>query len=614
VFKSPRPAKFYAHKCRRFSALAVSASLFAAAFLTPAPARVLAQAGGAHDIIISQVYSRGGEAGAAYQNDFIELFNRGTAPIDVNGWSLHVTSYEGTSALSTALSFVSSRGMVIGPGKHFLFRLAAGGANGQPVQSFDFDISNLRLGGTGGEIALFSKNSTFVFGVCPSLPSPDISDAVGYGSAKCYEGAAAAPAPSASTAVLRGAGGCTDTDDNAADFSLASAAPRDSSQPATLCAVGGGPTSVQFGATAYTVSEGETHLDVAVNRSGDTSGESAVDYATSDGTAIERQDYTTARGTLRFAAGETSKTLRILLTDDGYPEGGNEGFTLTLSNPSAGVQLPAPVANVTVNDNDAVTASPNPADVSTFFVRQHYHDFLNREPDQSGFVFWIQSVESCGADQQCREVKRVDASAAFFLSIEFQQTGFLVYRLYKAALPETSARPRALPRYREFIRDTQQVARGVVVGEAGWQQKLEANTAALLDEFVARPEFQAAYPAQLTPAEFVDRLNAQAGGPLSPAERDALVAGMTSGQETRASALRRVAEDADFKAAELDRAFVLMQYFGYLRRNPDEAPDASFAGYDFWLSKLDQFGGNYVQAEMVKAFITSTEYRVRFGL
>jgi hypothetical protein len=74
-----------------------------------------------------------------------------------------------------------------------------------------------------------------------------------------------------------------------------------------------------------------------------------------------------------------------------------------------------------------------------------------------------------------------------------------------------------------------------------------------------------------------------------------------------------VAENTAFTQAEFDRAFVLMQYFGYLQRDPDAAPDSDFSGYNFWLSKLDQFNGNYVQAEMVKAFLSSTEYRQRFG-
>jgi hypothetical protein len=98
---------------------------------------------------------------------------------------------------------------------------------------------------------------------------------------------------------------------------------------------------------------------------------------------------------------------------------------------------------------------------------------------------------------------------------------------------------------------------------------------------------------------------------LSTSERDALVSGLTGGQGNSCD-LRKVAEDVDFRNAEFNRAFVLMQYFGYLRRNPDDPPDLNFSGYDFWLNKLNQFGSDYRAAEMVKAFISSEEYKARF--
>ena len=256
--------------------------------------------------------------------------------------------------------------------------------------------------------------------------------------------------------------------------------------------------------------------------------------------------------------------------------------------------------------------APSLINDSQFFVTQQYLDFLNRQPDGPGLSFWRGNIDSCGPNAQCREVKRIDTSAAFFLSIEFQRTGFLVYRLYKVSFPARPERARGLPRYQEFIRDTQDIGRDVVVGNIGWEQKLEVNTVAFLNDFIARAEFQANFPAQLTEAQYVDKLNTMTGGALSQAERNALVNGMIAGLETRATVLRKVAEDADFSAAEFNRAFVLMQYFGYLRRNPDQAPDSDFSGYDFWLGKLNQFGGDFRRAEMVKAFINSTEYRDRF--
>jgi hypothetical protein len=114
------------------------------------------------------------------------------------------------------------------------------------------------------------------------------------------------------------------------------------------------------------------------------------------------------------------------------------------------------------------------------------------------------------------------------------------------------------------------------------------------------------------PNEYVDRLNAQAGSPLTQVERDQLVAGLSLGTETRASVLRKVAENPEFTRRETSRAFVLMQYFGYLRRSPNDAPNTDFSGFDFWLGKLEEFGGDYRRAELVKAFVSSIEYRARF--
>ena len=257
-------------------------------------------------------------------------------------------------------------------------------------------------------------------------------------------------------------------------------------------------------------------------------------------------------------------------------------------------------------------ATPNPLDDAQFFVAQHYRDFLNREPDAAGLAFWAGQISGCGGDAACAEVKRVNTSAAYFLSIEFQQTGYLVYRFYHAAYGRRVAGLVPL-RFEEFLPETQRLQRGVVVNQGDWEARLEANKRAYAEEFVARPEFLAQYPRTLSPEQYVDALNANAEGALSAGERDALAAGLRAGTETRATVLRRVAEDADEVARERNRAFVLMQYFGYLRRDPDAAPDNDFAGYNFWLAKLNSFNGDYVGAEMVKAFITSGEYRRRFS-
>jgi len=118
----------------------------------------------------------------------------------------------------------------------------------------------------------------------------------------------------------------------------------------------------------------------------------------------------------------------------------------------------------------------------------------------------------------------------------------------------------------------------------------------------------------MTPAQYVDALYQHAGITLTAAERQAALDEFNTLTGARARVMRRVAENQTLFTREFNRAFVLMQYFGYLRRNPDDPPDGNVNGYNFWLGKLNQFGGNYQAAEMVKAFIVSNEYRQRFGL
>ncbi|HEV3470498.1 MAG TPA: PQQ-dependent sugar dehydrogenase [Pyrinomonadaceae bacterium] len=362
---------------------------------------------------------------------------------------------------------------------------------------------------------------------------------------------------------------------------------------------------LRFSPARYTVSEGGRSVRLTVIRGGDRSAAVAVDYATADGTASERSDYTTALGTLRFGPGETSKSFVVLLTDDATREG-TERFNVALSNPTGGAALDAPAAAlVNVGDNDAVTSSENPVDNARFFVRQHYLDFLGREPDAAGLDFWSSGIEACGADAACRDGRRVDTSAAFFLSIEFQETGYLAYRFYRASLGR-------FPRFREFIRDSQEIGRGVRVGIGDWEGLLESNKRDFAERWVTRPEFKARFDA-LTDAQYVDALFRAVGVTPTPAERRALLDGLATGAETRATVLRKIAEREEFARAEFRPAFVLMQYFGYLRRSPDDPPDTDFGGFDFWLKKLNDNGGDYRRAEMVRAFIVSIEYRRRFG-
>lgn len=266
--------------------------------------------------------------------------------------------------------------------------------------------------------------------------------------------------------------------------------------------------------------------------------------------------------------------------------------------PAQSFSLLANKTDATFTATRAGVITGNAIDTSGFFVRQHYLDFLGREPDESGFNFWSDQIGSCGSDAGCLERKTINVSAAYFLSIEFQQTGGLVDGLYRASYGRR-------PLYAEFTPDAQTVARNVEVGTTDWAQTLEANKHAFIAAWVQRADFRAAYDG-LTNAAYIDRLIANTRVTLSAAERDALLTGLNSGAITRSVALRRITEDERFVNAKRNEMFVMMEYFGYLRRDPDDS------GYQFWLNKLNQFDGNFEQAEMVKAFINSGEYRNRF--
>jgi len=243
-------------------------------------------------------------------------------------------------------------------------------------------------------------------------------------------------------------------------------------------------------------------------------------------------------------------------------------------------------------------------DQGCFFVSQHYRDFLSREADGHGFAFWTNDIAKCGLDSDCIEVKRINVSAAFFLSIEFRETGYYVYRIYKAAF----GRP---PTFAEFVPDAAELGRNVVVGSGDpWALRLGGNKDLYTQRFFNRAEFQARYNG-LTNAQYVDKLFETEEITPTPAERTELIDSLdncsfTIGCPTRWSVLRKIVEHAGFDRKVINEAFVTMEYFAYLRRDPDPQ------GFQFWLTKLNQFNGNFVDAEMVKAFLLSGEFRNRF--
>lgn len=377
-----------------------------------------------------------------------------------------------------------------------------------------------------------------------------------------------------------------------------------------------GAATVQFSAIDYSVNEVSTLATLTVVRTGDTSAISTVDIVTVNGTATDRADYAFHSRTIKFNPGETTKPFVVIITDDVFVES-DQTLTATLSNPSGSVLGGLNTATLTILDNDTVQLTLNPVDTARFFVNQHYVDFLNRVPDQAGLDFWVNQITSCGSNLFCLELRRINVSAAFFLSIEFQETGYFVYRTYKAGHGDLPGAPVPV-RLKEFLADTQQIGRDVIVGQPGWELVLAENKRAFVVDFVMRSRFTTAYPSTLTPTAFVDALYANAGVIPTAAERQAAInefgsANNTADNDARARVLTRVAENAVLARQEFNKAFVLMQYFGYLRRSPNDAPDNNFDGFNFWLGKLNQFNGNFIDAEMVKAFLDSSEYRLRFG-
>jgi hypothetical protein len=373
----------------------------------------------------------------------------------------------------------------------------------------------------------------------------------------------------------------------------------------------------EFSQSLYTVAERGGSISISVRRVGHTAGAASVDFVTDDGSvpsmpvpcsstmglALERCDYTRAVGTLRFAPNETEQSFTVLVNDDSYAEGA-ETLQLVLSNPRGGVATGAVTLQIT---DDAPESTGNPVSDTAFFVRQHYLDFFSREPDSPGLAFWKGQLDECeqrpeAEREGCRDLRHVHVSAAFFLSIEFQDTGFLVYRAHQVAFNTGERLP-----LETFLADAQEIGRGVIVGQGDWKAQLEANELAFFDSFVARPTFLTQYPLTMTAAQYVDALNANTGRSLTQAERDELVNRLGSGQLTRAGVLRAVTTNAAFRRTQLDRAFVYMQYVGYLRRAPDQA------GFDFWLQKLKNHNGDFVSAQMVRSFLVSGEYKERFG-
>ena len=240
-------------------------------------------------------------------------------------------------------------------------------------------------------------------------------------------------------------------------------------------------------------------------------------------------------------------------------------------------------ATVVITDKEGGTNGRN-LNSTTFFVRQQYLDFLGREPDPPGFTGWVDTINRCSGDtSQC---DRIHVSQLFFQSEEFKSRGYFVYRFYPVAFGRR-------PDYAEFVPDFKRVS-GFLDNN-----QLEAAKAQFIADFIARPAFANQYNS-LSNTTYVDTLMDMAAVKLP--NRRALIEGLNKGTKTRAQVLREIAESVEVFQEYYNQAFVVMEYFGYLRRDPD-------ALYLDWIKMLDQTKN---PRNMVTGFINSAEYRQRF--
>jgi hypothetical protein len=357
-----------------------------------------------------------------------------------------------------------------------------------------------------------------------------------------------------------------------------------------------GSSGIQLSASSFSGSEGG-NITITVSRTGNTSGSASVNFRTADvaglqsctlanGRASERCDYVTALGTVRFAAGESSKTITIPLINDVLIEG-NETFTITLSN-AVGATLATPAAaTVTVIDNDSVAPTVNPIDGVEFFIRQQYLDILNRQPDSIGLQNWINTLAPCPnggfGEPPTSNCDRLHVAAGFFQSDEFLNRGYWAFRFYMVSQNQR-------PTYTQFIPDM------ALVGGPKSPAEEEASKVAFADAFVQRPEFVARY-GSLSGQALANALLQTAGLPSSTFT--------VTGNMTNGRILRGIVETAAVSNRFLTEGTVSIQYFGFLRRDPDTI------GYQNNVNTLNASPSNL--RHMIFIFIYSIEYRSRFG-
>lgn len=310
-------------------------------------------------LVISQVYGGGNNSGATYQNDFVELYNRGTSTVNfaITPYSIQYAGVGSNFSSSNKTDLMSG---TIAPGRYFLIKEGGGTTNGVALPTPDA-TDTIAMGNTSGKVALVAGTTALLpANTCPgddgSSPfnanNSSIADFVGYGntaatSGHCYEGSGPATAPSNTTADLRKAGGCVNTADNTADFFVATPNPRNSSSPVGDCK----PEITINDVTVTEGNSGTVNAIFTVSLSAASAQTATVNYATADGTATAPADYQSQSSLLTFNPGDLTKTVTVLVNGDTLDEP-NETFFINLSNATNAVLLDSQ-GQGTINDNDA---------------------------------------------------------------------------------------------------------------------------------------------------------------------------------------------------------------------------------------------------------------------
>jgi uncharacterized protein (TIGR03118 family) len=349
-------------------------------------------------------------------------------------------------------------------------------------------------------------------------------------------------------------------------------------------------STIQFSTDEYVIGEGSASIQITATRSGDASGAASVRYATWDrsqpGHASQKSDYALNVGVVSFAPGETSQRFTVQLINDRFVEGA-ETIDLVLSNPiGTGVGLGSPnAAELKITDNDTIAPTTNPIDGTAFFVRQHFVDFLRREPTASDLAYWSNIIDACGSNTTCRKTKRIAVSAQFLLLKEHVDSVGLIYRMHKAAFG-------ADPLYGDIVLST--------------QLRRALGTTTMSNLFASNPRFVSRYQAASN-TTYVNALATNSGFAFSTATKNSWIAGLNNASLTRASVLLKVAGTPGFAALVRNRWIVLSGYWEYLRRDPDTST------FNLRLSHLNAAGGDPIASGLIGGFLTGAEYRQRFG-